>query len=238
MATLLELCQDVADDVTLSRPTSVALSTDDTARKLFASAKIAGKDLARSHVWDQLVKEHTFTTVANQTDYSLPSDYDRMVDDTLWDRSNLEEIRGAISPSQWQYMKSSVLAQSATIWKNFRVRSVSGTVQFSIFPTPTAAENLVFEYVSNEWCEDSGGTGQTTFQADTDVPRLDDHLLFLGMRWRFLDRLGFDYAQAKRDYDLELGREKSRNAGGAQKITLAARPLKIKGNIPDSGYGP
>lgn len=237
MATLLELCKDVADDVTLARPTAIALSSDDTARKLFASAKIAGKQLARAHNWDSLVKEHTFTTVANQEDYALPDDYDRMVSDTLWDRSNLEELRGAISPSQWQYMKSSVLVESATIWKNFRVRSVSGSVQFSIFPTPTAAEDLVFEYVSNQWCESSGGTGQTTFQADTDVALLDEHALFLGIRWRFLSRMGFDFSQEKQDYDREVSRLKSRNAGGAPTITLATRPVKVRGNVPDTGFG-
>jgi hypothetical protein len=132
MATLLSLCQDVADDVTLARPSSIALNTDDTARKLFISAKIAGQALARAHSWDTLVKEHAFATVANQTDYPLPSDYDHMVDNTVWDRSNYEQARGALSPSQWQLYKSSTLATSATIWKQFRIRSVSGTVQFSI----------------------------------------------------------------------------------------------------------
>src|SRR5690606_17696651 len=161
MATLLSICQDVADDVTLNRPSSVASNSDDTARKLFISAKIAGKERARAYNWDALVTEHIFDTVANQEDYDLPSDYDRMVSNTLWDRSNYEQMRGALSPSQWQLYNSSTLATSATIWKQFRVRNVGGSVKFSIFPTPTAVEHLVFEYVSDQWCENSDGEGQT-----------------------------------------------------------------------------
>lgn len=238
--TLLSICQDVTDDIGISKPNIIVGNTDETARRLLAQAKAALKSLGKANNWLALNTEHTFSTVASQDDYSLPSDFGRLQNQTLWDRSNFEELRGPLSPRQWQEYKSSILASTVTTWKKYRIRNVSGTVKFSIHPTPDSVENLVFEYISNNFCETSGGTGQTTWAADTDVGVVSEDLLFLGTRWRMLRRLGMSYEEEYNEYMDELEQEISRD-GGAPVLGVAQdtfyRLINPRDNVPDTGYG-
>jgi hypothetical protein len=115
----------------------------------------------------------TMNTVANvtgagqfvfgQSDYPLPTDFQRVIDGTLWDRSRFWSMRGPQSPQQWQLYKSSVIGR-ASIQRRFRFREVGGKQVFSIDPVPTDnGAALVFEYVSNAWCKSAAGAKQTTW---------------------------------------------------------------------------
>lgn len=236
---LLTICQNVANDIPVAVPSVIVGSTNETARLLLSSAKKAGEALYREYNWLELVTEYTFSTAADTVDYDLPSDFGRVVNQTLWDRTNYTKMRGALTPQQWQEYKSSVLATSAAIWKRYRIRNVSGTTKFSIYPTPTAVESLVFEYVSKNWCQSSGGTGQTTWASDSDTGILDEYLIELGTRWRVLSRLGMAYAEERDEYDREVSRAKARN-GGAPILALnhrhSAHFLNVS-NIPETGFG-
>ena len=240
--TLLTICQNIADASPVDKPTLIVGSTDGTARLLLSCAQNAGKYLARrkgKQHWLELVNEYTFSTVADQEDYDLPSDFYDLEDQTLWDRTNYWEIRGALSPQDWQAYKSSVLGDTATVRKRFRIRNVSGTTKFSIHPTPSAVESLVFEYVSNNWCESSGGTGQDSWQADSDVGIIDEYLIELEARWRFLNRLGMAYAEEKNEAEREISAALARN-GGTKILSITGRTegrLVDAGNIPDTGFG-
>lgn len=238
--TLLTICQDIARDIPVDIPTQVfGNDSDDTAKLLFSSANNAGKWLAKRHNWVDMVKEYTFSTVASQTDYDLPSDFKYIVNQTLWDRSNYEEIRGPLTPQEWQRYQSSVLADTITTWKKYRIRDVSGTKKFSIHPTPDAIESLVFEYQSSSWCESSVGTGRSAWGADSDVGVISEELIYLEARWRVLNRLGLSYQEekmeARREIDIAVARE-----AGAKKLYLSTtKDIRLLGpeNVPDTGYG-
>lgn len=237
--TLLSICQDVANDIGIASPTLIVGSSEETAKRLLSQSKAALKSLGKAYNWLSLQTEYTFSTVVDQEDYDLPSDFDRLINDTLWDRTNFEELRGPLSPQQWQEYKSSVLASTVTTWKKYRIRNVSGTVKFSIHPTPDAVESLVFEYVTQNFCETAGGTGQATWQADTDVGIVDEDLIFLGTRWRMMRRLGMSYEEEKAEYDNELDQAISRD-GGAPMLKLYGRDrYRLIGpdNVPDTGFG-
>lgn len=237
--TLLTMCQQAANSIPVSAPSGVVGNTNETAVLLLASAQDEGNALARRYNWLSSVTEYTFATVASQEDYSLPSDFKNLVNNTLWDRDNYENIRGPLSPQQWQEYKSSVLATTNTVWKRFRIRNVSGATKFSIHPTPDAAETMVFEYVSANWCESSGGTGQSAWAADTDVGILDEYLMGLGIKWRLLNRLGMAYDEEKEEYEREVSVAIARD-GGAPVINLTGRSryhLIGPGNVSDTGFG-
>ena len=141
----------------------------------------------------------TFTF--GQSDYALPNDYERAVDNTMWDRSRFWSMRGPQSPQQWQLYKSSVIGR-ASIQRRYRFREINNAVHFSIDPVPTDnGSELVFEYVSNAWCKSATGTKQNMWEADTDVGILDEYLMGLGVRWRMMRRLGFSYAEERDEYD-------------------------------------
>lgn len=237
--TLLSICQQAARAVPLAAPSIIVGNTNETASLLLACAQDEGNALSRRYNWLSLVKEHTFSTVASTEDYSLPSDFSRLENQTLWDRNNYESIRGPLSSQQWQEYKSSVLATTNTVWKRFRIRDVSGTVKFSIHPTPDAAETMVFEYVSDNWCETSGGSGQSAWAADTDVGVLDEYLLGLGIKWRLLNRLGMIFDEEREEYEREVIKAIARD-GGAPILNLTGRAryhLIGPENVQDTGFG-
>jgi hypothetical protein len=179
----------------------------------------------------------TFTL--GQSDYDIPSDFERPVDNTLWDRSRFWAMRGPQSPQQWQLYKSSVIGR-ASIQRRFRFREINGTTKFSIDPVPTDnGSALVFEYVSNAWCKSNTGTKQTVWEADTDVGILDEYLIQLGVRWRMMRRLGMSYAEELDEYDRAVGRALAADGGAAILDMTPNEHLTLLGpwNLPETNYG-
>jgi hypothetical protein len=150
-----------------------------------------------------------------QSDYALPSDFQRVIDNTLWDRSRYWQMRGPQSPQQWQMYKSSVIGQ-ASVQRRFRFRQEAGAQKISIDPVPTDnGSPLVLEYVSNAWCQSVNGDAQTTWEADTDTLVLDETLFKLGMTWRMLRRLGLSYAEELSEYESEVRKAMAVDGGSA-----------------------
>lgn len=175
-----------------------------------------------------------------QSDYALPSDFDHSLDNTFWDRSRFWSMRGPQSPQQWQLYKSSVIGR-ASIQRRFRFRREGGNTVLSIDPVPTDNNSaLVFEYVSNAWCESIAGTPQIQWLADTDIGILDEYLLMLGTRWRVMRRLGLAYQEELSEYESEVSKAVSRD-GGAAILDLVGgnNNLTLIGpaNFPETGYG-
>lgn len=178
--------------------------------------------------------------VFGQSDYALPADFQRPVDNTMWDRSRFWSMRGPLSPQQWQLYKSSVIGR-ASIQRRFRFRRTNGQMVFSIDPVPTDNNSaLVFEYVSNAWCESITGTPQNQWEADTDIGILDEDLLMLGTRWRVYRRLGFAYQEELSEYETEVSKAMAVD-GGAAILSLvgAENNLTLIGpwNLPETNFG-
>jgi hypothetical protein len=225
---LLSICMDVADDLGIDRPkTPIINSNDQAARRFKQAARRAAISLQRAANWDPLVIEYTFTA-NGQSDFDLPADYSRMVDDTLWERSRYWQLRGAMSPQKWQRYKSSIYGR-ATLWRRWRMRVPSGatvgaTRKFSIDPPISASDttsSFVFEYVSAWWCR-VAATGQLTgdWTADADTSIIGEQLLELGVRWRMLRRLGLAYDEEKDEYEHELSMQIARDSGGGAILDL------------------
>jgi hypothetical protein len=177
--------------------------------------------------------------VFGQSDYTLPSDFERVIDNTLWDRSRFWSMRGPQSAQQWQLYKSSVIGR-ASIQRRFRFRQISGVQVFSIDPVPTDNNSaLVFEYVSNAWCESDIGTHQNMWMADTDVGILDEYLITLGVRWRMYRRLGFAYQEELAEYERQVSKAMAKDGGQAILDMTPNNQLSLIGpwNLPETGFG-
>lgn len=186
---ILTICQDVSKEAGLGSPPTLVNSTDDTAVQLLALANRTGRKLARKN-WQILQKEHVIATVASQDNYPVPLDYARYQNDTAWDRTNYWQMRGSLSPQDWQRYKSGIVA--TTPRSRFRVR----TNLVYIDPTPSSVRTLVIEYLSNQWVF-SGVNGFTKIQTDADTIVFDEDLFKVEMLWRYLDRKGLAYAEQK-----------------------------------------
>jgi hypothetical protein len=177
--------------------------------------------------------------VFGQSDYPLPATFQRVIDNTLWDRSRFWSMRGPQSPQQWQLYKSSVIGR-ASIQRRFRFREINGNSVFSIDPVPTDNNSaLVFEYVSNGWCKSSAGVPQNTWEADTDVGILDEYLIRLGVKWRMKLGLGFAFQNELDEYDHEVSKAVAKDGGMAILDMTPNNQLSLIGpwNISETGFG-
>jgi len=235
---LLTICQGVADYVGFERPTTVVGSPDPTARQLLSCAQREGKTLVKRGPWAILEKEHTFSTVNGTASYALPSDFERFRNDTQYNRSDQMEMRGPLNAQQWQYVKSGIV--SAGTQQRWRVKADSSAKKFFIDPTPTSAETIAFEYVSNAWCQSSGGSAQTAWAADSDTGILDELLMEMGVTYRFKQLHGLDYAEDFRDYQINVARSLGAD-GGAPRLAFDNRyknGISPYGyNVPETNYG-
>lgn len=233
---LLTICQQVAGENGLPEPSAIVGSSDTTAKRLYRLAQRSGLRVARAHDWTVLQAVHTFSTVASTASYSLPSDFDRLIDDTIWDRTNYWESRGPLSPQLWQVAKSGLVA-SAALRKRWRIYADSLANVFYIDPTPDSADNMAFEYVVNTWCTTSGGTGQTAWAADTDLAVIEPELIELDMLWRLKRVLGQPYLEEKDQFDRALEQWIARD-GGMPTLSLVKPKFRLSpGNTPETGFG-
>lgn len=238
--TLLQIVTAACDELGIQRPTSVVGSSDQQVQQLLALANREGKELSsREGIhggWPQLRKEHTITTVSSQADYAFPSDLQYFMNTTAWDRTQKWPLRGPISPTEWQVLKSGTIG---SVGPRTRFRIMAGEIYFD--PTPASSgDTLVIEYYSDTWCESGAGTAQRLWAADTDVPVLPDDCFILGLMWRFRRAKGLDYAEEFNAYEEEVGKELGRS-GMAPVLELGTSSSAIRfldeNNIPDSGFG-
>lgn len=167
--------------------------------------------------------------------YAFPSDLQYFINRTGWDRTSKWELVGPMMATEWQFLESGYPATGFLY--RFRVM----TDKLVLHPIPETTARISMEYYSKNWCQSAGGTGQAAFAADTDTPILDDFLLTLGLKWRFLRAKGLDYAQEQRTYEDAVERSLAR-AGTGRDLPLNASAGRVNrlidfGNVPDSGFG-
>lgn len=171
---------------------------------------------------------YTFTKVK----YAMPSDYDRQIDRTHWDKTKHWEMLGPETAQQWEWLISGYISTGPRI----RYR-IFGDF-FQIWPFVASAETIGFEYISNGWAASSGGTVQTAFTADSDTCVFPDRLMVDGLKHKYFQVKGFgDVFRA--DYEKQLSIAFGNDQGSQ---TLSFMPnvsgiLITSANLPDSGYG-
>lgn len=201
---ILTLIRDLCDELGLPRPNAVVGSTDDNARQLLALAKSEGRELSGRYGWQCLTNEATFTTLAAESQGSIASIvtnvaasqvYRYIINETIWNRTQQRPVYGPRAPRHWQALKASNVTGP---YSEYRIRA--GQLYF--MPAPAAGETCAFEYVSRCWVVNAAGTTYSeTFALDTDEIVLDTDLFYAGLKWRWLQRKGFEYGEAFASYE-------------------------------------
>lgn len=205
---LLSIADDVLAEVGLIMPARLVGNADPTARRVVSAAKSAAEHIYRAHDWSILAREHLFETEADERGYQVPDDWGRATSMTAWDRVTYWQMRGSLTPQQWQFQRSALVA-SATIQRQFRLQQGPLAAAILIDPVPaTTGQELVIEYVSSYWCEDSAGEGQAGWLADTDEFRLDHEVFKLEVLWRVKRANGHPYGDDRQDAEIALRRAK------------------------------
>lgn len=167
-----------------------------------------------------------------QVQYPLPSDWLAEIPQTEWDRTDRWPLIGPVSPQDWQSFKSGIVYAGPRL----RWRVLNGTM--AINPPPGNGLTLAFEYISNGWVLSAAGVSQPRFTADTDTFVFDPSLMVAGLKLRWLQTKGFDYAFAQADFRNLLSTCRAQNKS-AQKLSLAPSVgtiLLTNRNIPDGNW--
>lgn len=177
-----------------------------------------------------------------QDTYAYPSDYDFTQNRTQWDRTNRWELLGPDSAQMDQWHRSGVVATGPRRhWR--KIGDLAN--QFRIWPAPVEITNplqLAFEYLSINAVATQGNvaTGTSkTFVNDTDTPILDDQAIVMGLKWRFWQIKGFNFADLKADWldyvHALIGRDE-----GAPTINMVQRvsPIFISPANVQDGFFP
>lgn len=232
--TALSIVQNVAAKFGIS-VAAVFASTDPQVIQLRTLMNEEGQILARGgdgfdHAWRVLVTETTFsTTAAAAQTGAVPSDFGWYINETMWNRTTVRKIGGPISPEEWQRVQANT---ATSIFPRFRFRGSS----LLITPTPTASQTIAYEYVTKNWAQTSGAVGLAAMTADTDTALIEERLIELGLRWRYLKAKGLDYAEDYRTYQIEVGKAIARD-GGRRRITLGDNAMRIyDGMIPEGSW--
>lgn len=229
--TLLTIIQETTNLLSIPEPSVVVGSTDTQVRQLFALANEEGRASARSHDWQALTSEFTFSTAATPDQLTaLPDDFDHFYSNSMYDRTTIRPVLGPITPQQWQAIQAYPQINSVNI--SFRIR---GNIYLAT-PTPSAADTVAYEYVSMNWCLAANGSGKAAFTADTDTTVLPEWLFTLGLRWRFRKSKQLDYAEDFRTYQSELQQLQARD-GGNGNIDITGRNLYNPLGLPNIPVG-
>lgn len=233
--TLLTMVQNVADETKLFQaPTTVISNQNKEIKQALVLIKKICRELLEAHDWQVLTKEETFTTDGTGT-YTLASiftdgDYERVLTDTEWDRSNNKKLL-IVSAAQWQYIKSGIISQTGvTRWGRVRGNNL-------IITPDASGDTLVVEYLSNYYATSSGGTAKATFTADDDTTPFKEHLIELGLKYYI-----------KSENDLDATEDCDRYYSTMESLVSEEKPMPVlrpQGygrvpfvvNIPDTGAG-
>lgn len=194
-----------------------------------------GLFLLNERPWVHLVKEATITTSNGDNDYDLPTDFDRVVFNTSYNRTTQRPI-APIGPQGWQYLQ----ARGSSTTPEFYFRLVANEIQ--LYPTPSSTQTLKYEYVSRYWCRAtaSAAPDQEKCEVSTDVIHFDRHLFVACLKLFYRRAKGFDSTAAQQDYDraltLTTGKDDvprvlSMNGGSDEELYIGAP------NLPVSGWG-
>lgn len=229
--TLLTVCQDILRETKSSSiPGTIIGNNDDVAKQIFQAIKTSITDLARNYQWQELQKEYTFSSVIAQAGYDLPSDFDRMVDNTFWNASQNWAMIGGLTPESWRVLKNSLLTQAETV-EYFRIRGN----QIIIHRTPSVVESYVYEYITKNIVKSASNVAQSEFLADTDNTVIDEYLVRLDTTWRWLKNNGRSYAEEKNMAEKAIA---ERIKANGSRGTITAKPIIEIYNSMISAYKP
>lgn len=223
---ILQLVQEFCKRQQLPVPTTLFGINDDQIYQIVALCNEICEELGEQN-WTMQQIETVFTSVATPVQATIaslcPYGFQKILNETIWDRSRLLPLYGPTTPERWQMMQA-----MPTTGPFYQYRIQGGV--FEVYPTPPAGMTYAFEYLSNWLVQAEGGVvPKQLFTANTDTFRLGDSLLMAGIRWKWRQMKGLPYAEEFRRYETAVGNAKA--GDGTKPI------LQLQGWDPTPGPG-
>jgi hypothetical protein len=202
---VLSICQEALEGIGVDPPNSVT-SGGDLGNRLRGIANAVGQNLATRYDWQELKAEGTFVTNdSSEIQYTKPASVRKIQDETLWNRTTQRRLFN-LTTQGWNRIKSDGISPATEVyyWRGNQLLMPLDTV--------AAGQTIAFEYIDGRWVSNAGGTTFTRrFAGDTEIPRLDDHMFVLGVRWRYLQSLGLEYGEHFREFEDYVHQKQAEN---------------------------
>lgn len=193
-----------------------------------------GEDLVRVHDWQFLEGTATLTGDGSTDEFDLPTDFGRVVNQTVWSSNNKLPMEGPLSSKAWGWVNFGIV--SAGVFYRYRILGN----KMVVYPTPSSGEEINFYYIKKNWVLDNdGSTMKDSTDAGDDTPQFDKSLLIKGVKVRVWAQKGFDTTHLAKEFNDQLDVEKAQNQG-AQLIRLSGPTDSIlidpRRNVPDGDW--
>lgn len=229
---LLTICQKAARKLSIVPPTAITSATSNKdAMLLYELAQEEGYELSRRAQWSALRKEHTFTTLAadSQGAASIPDDYSFYVMETFFDRTQRREVFGPMSPAEWQTYKSRLIVPSDPHF-------IERGSELLMAPEQAAGHLMAYEYISTNWARSASGDEQSEFLADNDTHIWkSDEILKRGVIWRWKKQKSLNYEDERENYERMVADEIMRD-GSKPVIQMAGSRTIRRGKARMQDY--
>lgn len=167
--------------------------------------------------------------------YTPPTDFERLVDRTQWDKSKHWEMLGPSTSQQREWLRSGYISTGPRI----RYWMMGG--YFQIWPPLGANEVLSYEYITKNTVLATGATtvSKQAFSVDTDTCIFPDPLMYALIKLKYFQIKRFDTTDVQRDFNAILDQCKAQDSSSPT-LSMAPRVSSVLigwENIPDSNYG-
>lgn len=237
---VLATAQEIIDQALaeLGLPSSTIGATTagiQTAVQALAILNGLGDDCVKVHDWQDLEKTATMTGDGVVTEFEMPADFGRVVNQTQWASNLRRPMLGPLTAQQWGWTQYGIV--SVGVYYRYRILSNN----FAVYPVPAAGEVFNFYYISKNWVMESDGvTLKDKITSGDDTPLFDRSLMVAGVKLRVWAIKGFDTTQLASEFNYRLEAEKGQNQG-AMTINLSNQPdyhLIDITNVPDGYWNP
>jgi hypothetical protein len=219
----------------LPQPADVVEATDATSRQMLALLVECGQDLVADFDWQVLDKTHEFTTTA-ATEYDLPEDWERYVDDAGWNNTGRMPLLGPLSAQQWRMLEARQLGGTT-----LRLQYVIENNKIVLYFAPSPAQTLAISYISRGWVEDAADPAirRDYVANDADKVLFRPRLMVSFLKYKWREAKGFDASAAYMEYQnaLDAAKYSDKPKSSLQISGRQGFPYLGYVNMPDTGFG-
>lgn len=245
--TVLSIAQNVAKETGFTVPSTLVSNADEIAVQLLSLITAETTDLSQGiyggqtadFYWQRLVTRGTITFVNGTEAYNFPSDYNASyLPNTMWNNTTGRPIIVPITPEQFEIQKNYLISSSIDY-----MMYVYGN-QFHFMPVPASIDSIVYEYLSTNYFRASGGTAKAAITLDTDTTAIDENIVKLGVKFRFLQakgllpNVGYQGTYEYRGYIAAVERAMLNDGAGKPTISMCnyRNPWWLAAHTPDSNW--
>ena len=236
LGTAIKCIRQASLELGLPAPIEAAASREQQAQQMLALLNAAGNELCRMFEWQFLRKTASMTLQDGVMGYPLPPDFVKLMNQTLWEESNVFSVIGPVSGRAWAYLTNSV-----TVAPNYCF--IIKDREFQFMPVPgadgTGTGNINYDYFSDGWVRDALNSNRyiSFIENDNDELQFDFWLLVKFLKLKTWEAKGLDTTALRDDfmrtfYDV-TGQDK-----GAPVLMLTQRFNVLPPPVaPETGFG-